>query len=86
VIGLLREKGAQVAYYDPFVPSIRHEGWDLVSVSDLVPAVQEADCVVIITDHSEVDYAAVLQNARLIFDSRNALGRLGLDGPQVVKL
>jgi UDP-N-acetyl-D-mannosaminuronate dehydrogenase len=41
---------------------------------------------VIITDHSEVDYAAVLQNARLIFDSRNALGRLGLDGPQVVKL
>lgn len=86
VIGLLRDKGAQVDYYDPFVPSIQHEGWDLVSVTDPIAAVQKADCVVIITDHSEVDYAAVLQNAKLIFDSRNALGRLGLDGPQVVKL
>jgi len=86
VIGLLREKGAQVEYYDPFVSSIRHEGWDLVSVTALIAAVQKADCVVIITDHSDVDYAAVLQNAKLIFDSRNALGRLGLDGPQVVKL
>ncbi len=86
VIGLLRDQGAQVDYYDPFVPSIQHEGWDLDSLSDPIAAVRQADCVVIITDHSDVDYAAVLQNAKLIFDSRNALGRLGLEGPQVVKL
>ena len=86
VIGLLRDKGAQVSYYDPFVPSIQHEDWDLDSVSDLVAAVRDADCVAIITDHGEIDYAAVLENAQLIFDTRDALGNLGLEAAKVVKL
>jgi UDP-N-acetyl-D-glucosamine dehydrogenase len=86
VIGLLRDNGAEVHYYDPFVPSLQHEDWDLESVSDLKAAVSQADCVVIITDHTDIDYAAVFDNAALIFDSRNALGGLGIDGPKVVKL
>jgi len=86
VIGLLRDKGAQVQYYDPFVPSIQHEDWDLASVSDLIAAVRQADCVVIITDHMDIDYAEVFENAKLIFDSRNVLDRFGLKGSKVVKL
>ncbi len=86
VIGLLRDKGAQVQYYDPFVPSIQHEDWGLTSVSDLIAAVRQADCVVIITDHADTDYAAMFEHAKLIFDSRNVLERFGLKGSKVVKL
>ncbi len=86
VIGLLRDKGAQVQYYDPFVPSIQHEDWGLTSVSDLIAAVRQADCVVIITDHTDIDYAAVFEHTKLIFDSRNVLDRFGLKGSKVVKL
>ncbi|NIS80796.1 MAG: nucleotide sugar dehydrogenase [Anaerolineales bacterium] len=86
VIGLLREKGAHVNYYDPFVPSIEHEGWEMASVSGLIPSVREADCVAVITDHASIDYPAVLEGAKLIFDSRNAFGKLGIDDSKVVKL
>jgi UDP-N-acetyl-D-glucosamine dehydrogenase len=86
VIGLLRGKGAQVGYYDPFVSSIQHEDWNLTSISDLIAAVRQADCVVIITDHTDIDYAAVFAHAKLIFDSRNVLDRFGLEGSKVVKL
>ena len=46
-------------------------------VQDLLSAVEEADCVVIITDHSSYDYAAILEASKLIVDTRNALGDLG---------
>ncbi len=87
VIGLLKQKGAQVTYHDPYVPSLRtHEGLEMRSVPDLMAAVREADCVVIITDHSNYDYAAILESAQLIVDTRNALGKLGKDNPKVVQL
>ncbi|NOY99117.1 MAG: nucleotide sugar dehydrogenase [Chloroflexi bacterium] len=87
VIGLLEQKGAQVTYHDPYVPSLRtHEGLEMRSVPDLMAAVREADCVVIITDHSDYDYAAILESAQLVVDTRNALGKLGKDNPKVVKL
>ncbi len=62
VIGLLRGKGAQVSYHDPYVPSLEHEGWELTSVPDLLAAARDADCVVIVTNHSAIDYAAVAQS------------------------
>jgi len=86
VIGLLLGKGAQVEYYDPYIPSIGHEGWDLKSVPDLIEAVKQADCVIIVTDHATVDYPAVAQAAELVFDTRNALGAAGLEDPKVVRL
>jgi len=86
VIGLLLGKGAQVEYYDPYIPSIGHEGWDLRSVPDLIEAVKQADCVIIITDHATVDYPAVAQSAELVFDTRNALGAAGSKDPKVVRL
>ncbi len=86
VIGLLQEKGAEVNYYDPHVADIEHEGWEMGSVSDLKAAVQAADCVVLITDHKDLDYATVAKDARLIFDTRNAFQRLGYIDEKIVRM
>jgi UDP-N-acetyl-D-glucosamine dehydrogenase len=55
-------------------------------VPDLMESAQKADCVVIITDHSSYDYAALIKNARLIVDTRNALGSIGRGHPKVTRL
>ncbi len=88
VIALLRKKGAQVEYHDPYIPQIHHEreDWKMESVKDVMPAVRAADAVVIITNHTTYDYAAILESAQFIFDSRNAMGKLGRENPKVVRL
>ena len=86
VIGLLREKGVDVSYHDPYIPHIEHDGWEMESVPDLLAAVRTADCVIVITNHSVYDYAAILDAAALIVDTRNALGSEGRDHPKVVRL
>ena len=86
VIGLLMEKGGQVSYHDPYVPHLKHDGWELDSAPDLMEAVRTADCVVVITNHSAYDYPAILDAAKLIVDSRNAMKLTGTEHPKVVKL
>ncbi len=88
VIALLRAKGADVSYHDPYVARIHHEhdGWQMESVRDLDAAIRQADCVVIITNHKKYDYPAILEAANLIVDTRNALGALGKGNPKVVRL
>jgi UDP-N-acetyl-D-glucosamine dehydrogenase len=86
VIGLLQEKGARVTYYDPYVPSIEQDDWQLSSVDDPVAAAGDSDCVVIITDHSEVDHDAVAEAASLVFDTRNALASLHEADEKIVRL
>ena len=86
VIHLLQEKGAQVSYHDPFIPQFDYDGLQLTSVSDLMAAIREADCVAIITNHTTYDYQAILDQAQLIVDTRNALGKQGKDNPKVVSL
>jgi UDP-N-acetyl-D-glucosamine dehydrogenase len=86
VIGLLRQKGAEVEFHDPFIPTLSEDGIVLESVPDLMAAARQADCVAIITNHSSYDYAALLENAQMIVDSRNALGRAGKNNPKVVRL
>lgn len=86
VIHLLQQKGAEVHYHDPFVSHFFHDGKEYVSVTDLIGEVKKADCVAIITNHSAYDYPAILANASLVFDARNALGKLGKDNSKVFKL
>lgn len=86
VIGLLEQKGALVSYNDPYIPSIRHDGVEMESVTDLMDAVKDSDCVVIITNHSSYDYQAILETAQLIVDTRNALAGEGRNNPKVVRL
>jgi UDP-N-acetyl-D-glucosamine dehydrogenase len=83
VIKILQSKGAKVTYTDSWVPSLEHEGIDLKSI-DAGPAVDGADAVVIITDHSKVPYADLVKRAKLVLDARNATR--GIDAPNIVRL
>lgn len=83
IIHLLLRRGATVSYSDPFVPKIATEGLELLA-EELLPAAEQADCVVIVTDHSNIDYAALVEHSGLIFDTRNALK--GMASPKIVKL
>ena len=75
IIQLLQEKGAEVVYHDRHVESLRHEGVDLDNEPDLAAALQNADCTVIVTDHSDTDWDAVRDGSRVIVDTRAALDR-----------
>jgi UDP-N-acetyl-D-glucosamine dehydrogenase len=86
VIHLLKQKGAVVSYHDPRITTIKHDSWSLKSVPDMNKAMREADLVVIVTNHSTYDYKAILSEAKLILDTRNALGDAGRDNPKVVRL
>jgi UDP-N-acetyl-D-glucosamine dehydrogenase len=86
VIGLLRQKGANIQYHDPYIPTFKEDDQTLESVSDLIAAVRAADCVVIITDHSDYDYAEIVDAAKLIVDTRDALGFESRNNPKVVRL
>lgn len=76
ILALLREKGATVQYHDPHVPSFEHDGLALACVEPLNAALREADCVVVVTDHSAYDWAEVATKAVLIVDTRAVLERL----------
>ena len=86
VIGLLEQSGAEVSYHDPFIPELHHENVDLSSVPDLMKAVESVDCVVIINNHSQYDFAAIHKKAKSVMDARNALGKLGKGDPKVTGL
>ena len=88
VIGLLRRKGAQVDYHDPYIPHIHHEseGCQMDSTNDLMRSAAEADGVVIITNHSSYDYKAIVECAKFVFDSRNATRKFVSDTEKIVRL
>jgi UDP-N-acetyl-D-glucosamine dehydrogenase len=88
VIGLLQKKGAQVEYHDPYIPHIHHEydGWQMDSVKDVMKAVKEADAVMIVTNHKVYDYAAIVKEAKFVFDTRNATGKIAKGNEKVVRL
>jgi UDP-N-acetyl-D-glucosamine dehydrogenase len=86
VIGLLKEKMAGVSYHDPYISTLTHDDWTLASEPDLMKAVKNADCVVIITDHASYDYQAIHDSAKLIVDTRNALGKINFDQSKVETL
>ncbi len=82
-IRILQSKGAMVTYTDAWVPTLEHEGIDLKS-TDSTAAVEGADAVVIITDHSNVPYADLVRRSKLVLDARNATR--GIDAPNIVRL
>jgi len=88
VIGLLKQKGAEVEYHDPYIPHIHHEydGWQMDSVKDMMQAVRDADAVVVITNHAVYDYDVIVKEAKFVFDSRNATRKVADAGEKVVRL
>jgi UDP-N-acetyl-D-glucosamine dehydrogenase len=87
VIHLLEEKGAQVAYADPYVPAVHAREWagrrDIAAVPLTRGTLAQYDCVVIVTDHQTFDYEAMVAEADLIVDTRNAIKQ---PHPNVFKL
>ncbi len=83
ILHLLLGLGAKVSYTDPYIPSLKMDGHTFTS-QDMLAAAREADCVVVVTDHSKVDYAGVIEAARLIVDTRNALKKF--TSTKIVKL
>ena len=80
----LRERGAQVQYSDPYVPSLELHGENLQSVSLKPVTLRSMDCVVLLTDHSIFDYEMIASHSPVILDTRNALKKF--PGPKVVSL
>jgi len=88
VISLLKERGANVSYHDPFVPKLdREHGVDFVMSSTplSMSSLPDYDGVLILTDHSEIDYSAVVQHARLVLDTRNATRKVTRHREKIVK-
>jgi len=93
VIELLLSRGADVRYHDPYVPCFQVGGdvfhrkpVALESVELTDKELAAADCVVIVTDHRNLDYARVVQHADLIVDTRNVTAGLPDDGAKIVRL
>jgi UDP-N-acetyl-D-glucosamine dehydrogenase len=77
---LLKRRGARITYSDPYVTSLELDGERLVSQD----ANADADCTVIVTDHSAFNYRKIAEQAKLIVDTRNALK--GISSEKIVRL
>ncbi len=99
IIKLLKEKGAEVSYSDPHVPVLMLEdGKSLTSVdlffnsspsasSRVSPRIpEEFDCMVIVTNHSNFDYEAVVNQAELVVDTRNATRHVQYGQAEIIRL
>jgi len=75
IIRLLELQGAHVEFHDPHVQSYREDGKRVQSVPLTAEKVQEADCVMVVTDHKAVDYAMVKRHAKLVVDTRHVMPR-----------
>jgi nucleotide sugar dehydrogenase len=76
VIKLLLEDGAEVMYHDPHVPDFRDHGLSMESEPLTDELLAECDLVVILTDHTTIDYSRVAANTRCVLDTRNATKKI----------
>jgi len=84
IIHLLRSRGSRVTYTDPFVPSVRIDDGERLFAADDEGILADADCVVIITDHTGFDYAKLIETSRLVLDTRNVVK--SFSSPKIVRL
>jgi UDP-N-acetyl-D-glucosamine dehydrogenase len=84
ILELLREKGASVAYNDPYFPTVgqgRHYALNMVNTP--LENLGQYDAVIIVTDHSTYDYRAIVEQSKMVVDTRNATK--GIDSPKIVR-
>jgi UDP-N-acetyl-D-glucosamine dehydrogenase len=86
VMRLLESQGADVVYHDPHVPKFREDGHEHTSVPLSDKELTNADAVVIVTDHTAVDYQRVIHLARVVVDTRNATAKLAKGKGRIVSL
>ncbi len=84
IIELLRQRGAQVAYNDPYFPRVGHgRKYDLNMSCTPLDNIGQFDAVVIVTDHSSYDYKRIVHEAQLVVDTRNATR--GIESAKIVR-
>jgi len=86
VIRLLEDRGADVAYHDPFVRSFQEESIRHESVPLTNDELDRSDAVVIVTDHTNIDYQMLVDRAPLVIDTRNATARTSPGRARIVSL
>ena len=84
IVQLLREKGAEVSYNDPYVPQIHVPAGDMESVELNGECLASMDCIVIAADHSCYDVQQIITGSKLVFDTRGVTR--GLKGDNIVRL
>jgi UDP-N-acetyl-D-glucosamine dehydrogenase len=83
IIELLREQGAEVSYNDPYFPTVgRGRHYDLQMTCAPLENLGQYDCALIVTDHSDYDYARIVRESQLVVDTRNATR--GIKSPKIV--
>lgn len=87
IIQLLEEKGAEVSYHDPYVKSIRLEHSRVMTGLPLTEEwLKGADCAVIVTDHTSLDWGWIVKHSKLVMDTRNVTATLNGNGNRIVRL
>jgi UDP-N-acetyl-D-glucosamine dehydrogenase len=83
IIELLQKDGAQVSYNDPYFPTVgKGRKYDLQMKCVPLENLRQYDCVLIVTDHSDYDYAGIVRESQLVVDTRNATR--GIKSPKIV--
>ncbi len=84
IIELLREEGADIVYNDPYHPKVgRGRHYNLNMTSTPLDNLEQYDCVLIVTDHSDYDYEDIVKRSQLVVDTRNATK--GIQSPKIVR-
>ena len=84
IIELLQKRGAQVSYNDPYFPKVgRGRHYNLNMTCAPLDNLDQYDCVIIVTDHSDYDYQRIVKESKLVVDSRNATK--GITAPNIVR-
>ncbi len=87
VFRLLQDRGAKIAYHDPYVAEVRLDGGRRQKAVPLTPAnLKKADLVIILTDHSNYDYDLIVRHAGMVLDSRNATRNVKTGRSKIHKL
>lgn len=77
ILEILQSKGfANLEYHDPYVASLKEEGFEMNSVEITAESLASYNCVVLVTDHSNVDYQFIADHASVILDTRNAFAQV----------
>jgi UDP-N-acetyl-D-glucosamine dehydrogenase len=84
IIELLRERGAIVAYNDPYFPKVGHGRHYVLEMTNTpLENLSQYDAVLIVTDHSTYDYRAIVEQSQLVIDTRNATK--GINSPKIIR-
>ena len=86
IMRLFLEEGAIVNYYDPYVRTIKINGRKLNSADLRKDFLRKQDCVILTTDHSVFDYRKIADNAKLVFDTRNAFRNADIKARHIIRL